>query len=138
MSWLVQTLLKSRPYLLESHDLESDEYNNLLIIEKKVETLYKAGILSEFDLKVLGLVSSGKSIHEIEKELDLNRVTISKLFINLCGRIAYFIGGVFTDEGFIAQVAKNNNLTNDQVKTVRNYISSKFKHKTIRKPIKNE
>ena len=138
MSWIIQTLLRDRPYLLESHDLESDDYNNLLLVEKKVDTLYKAGILLPFDIDVLRAVSNGDSVIDLEKKLGLNRVTISKLFISLCNRIAYFMGGGFTDEGYIAQVARDNRLTNNQVKILRKYISSKFKHKVIRKPIKNE
>ena len=138
MSWILQTLLRDRPYLLETHNLDSDEYNNLLLVEKKIDTLYKAEILSDFDLEVLRCVSSGKSSFELEKKLNLNRVTISKLFINLCERIAYFMGGSFTDEGYISQVARDNRLTNDQVKILRSYISGKFKHTVIRNPIKHE
>lgn len=138
MSWIIQTLLRDRPYLLESHNLDSDDYNNLLLVEKKIDTLYKAGLLSISDLDIIRAVSRGDSVTDLEKNLNLNRITISKKFIKLCDRVAYFMGGVFTTEGYISQVARNNRLTLDQVKILRNYISGKYKHKIIRKPIRND
>ena len=44
--WYIQHLLKNRLEIRTNGDIESDEFNDLIIIEKKIKSLYMADIIS--------------------------------------------------------------------------------------------
>jgi len=145
MGWLVEHLLKNKIEIKSkaldfsedvsnriSH-LETDEqYNDLIIVEMAVEVLYLEGSLSDFDMKIISYLSDGKYIINSEKYFGLSRGTITKHFQNICQRISYFLGGYFTDEGFIYEVATKNDLTEEQIDTLKRYIKSKYRHSVVR------
>ena len=110
-------------------DLESnDEFNDLILIEKKIEELYKDELLSDFDIEVIDYMSDGKPLSESKEYLGKGKQSISKHFSSICKRIGYFLGGHFTDEGFINEIAKNKNLTKEQIDKARKFMSSSYKY----------
>ena len=115
-----------------AQDIESDEYNNLLTVEAKIKELYSEGFLSDMDLYIIDLVSDGRPIKELEEPIGKCRITISKTFIQICNRIAYFLGGYFTDEGFLDELKSNNRLSDEDIDKARTYIEGKFKHTLMR------
>jgi hypothetical protein len=133
MSWVVQHLLRNRMTIKESQDIESDEYNNILVIEKKIKELHESGFLSDPDMYVIDLVADNRPLRELQENLGRSHVTTSDLFIQICERIAYFLGGYFTDEGFIHSMQKNYRLSDEDVDKLRSHIKGKFKHKLLRK-----
>lgn len=118
--------IKSNP------DFESDDYNNLLMIEKKVSELKNKNLLSSIELTIIGLMSEGKTFGDLEKILRMSRVTISKIFIKSCYKISYSLGGIFTDSGYIDYMKEKYKLTEKEVERLEEYIVSKFKHKIMR------
>lgn len=134
MSWIVQHLLRNKELIKSVPDIESDEYNNLLVVESKINELYNEGFLSDIDLSILQLVADGRPIRNLESEIDKNRITISKTFVQICDRISYFLGGYFTDEGFLDVLKSNYRLNDNQVSELKEYMSGKFKHKLMRNP----
>lgn len=134
MGWIVQHLLRNRESIRVREDIESDEFNDLIVVESKIKELFDSGFLSDMDLYVIEMVADGKPIRELEEAIGKNRITISKTFIQICDRISYFLGGYFTDEGFLDNMKKSYHLTEDQIDKLKAYMNGKFKHKLIRKP----
>jgi hypothetical protein len=135
MSWICENLLRNKVSILTEPDLESDEYNNLLVIESKINELYKEGFLSDLDMYILELVSDGRPLTELEQTLYKSRITVSKTFIQICSRIAYFLGGYFTDEGFLDNMKINYRLSDEDIEKLKLHMSGRFKHKLMkRKP----
>lgn len=106
--------------------IESDEFNDLMMIEKAVDELKELSLLSEEDLQVL--YSSGQGIYT---EGNKQRKTQARHFYFVCERIAYYLGGYFTDDGYLHYLAKKYKLTSKQVQLARAYMSSKFKNKNL-------
>lgn len=133
MSWIIQHLLRNGESIKTSPDIESEEFNNLLTVESKIDELYREGFLSDMDLFIIESMSDGKPMKELESKVDMNRVTISRTFIQICDRISYFLGGYFTDEGFIDNMKKNYKLDDSQIDHIKLHMQGRFKHKLIRK-----
>ncbi len=160
MSWIIQSLLNSREriknktyipveldYLAvgylesveensenghepgyEDPSITSDEFNDLLDVESAIDTLVSMGRISKEELDILYLPAGVKT--------DLyDRHTLSAKKKQICDRIAYFLGGYFTDDGYIEYMVDKYGLDQKQVETLTKYINGIHKHKIIRKPI---
>lgn len=103
----------------------SDDFNNLIIVEKKIKELYTNDLLSDFDIEIINFVSDGKPLSDARAALDRDRTTISKNFSIICERIAYFLGGSFTDEGLIEELTEKYNLTEKQVAKAYKYLENR-------------
>lgn len=131
MSWITQSLLNDKNYIKERKDIESDEFNDLLMVERAIETLIGKGLLNEEEQEIISMVSGDKAGF-MEKQKS-QRETIMKKYVAICERIAYFLGGYFTDDGYIAYIAKKHRLSDEQVEIMYNYIKSPFRHKVAKK-----
>jgi len=136
MSWVVQRLLMSTPRIKENPDFESDEYNDLLIIEKTIANLDSLGRLTPTEKQILSLVADGYLLKDISLALRISRETISKIFTNTCEKIAFSIGGDLTDFGFLEKLANDYNLSVADIDTVTDYMRSNLKHKLVKEPYK--
>lgn len=140
MSWIVEHLIRNRDSIKSMYGntdgLEEDVYNNLLVLEGKINELYDSGLLSDLDLIVIESANN----ESLKSQLSIvmkDRHTYSKIFSQICERISYFLGGYFTDDGFLESLSKAYKLSHEQVETVRQYMSSRFRHKMIRRTIYN-
>ena len=133
MSWIVQYLLRNKDIIKETHNIESDEFNNLIVVEGKIKELHSSGFLSDIDIWIVDLVSDGRPIRNLEEDVGKNRITISRTFIQICDRIAYFLGGYFTDDGFLESMKINYKLNDTEVDKLKLHMNGKFKHKLMRK-----
>ena len=110
----------------EDPSIEGDEFNDLLVIEKAVNELKELNLLSEQDIDIL---YGDREYHKTK----MNRDTHTKQYSLVCNRIAYYLGGYFTDEGYIQYLTRKYRLTEEQQETARLYMNSKFKNKVLRK-----
>lgn len=131
MSWIIQSLLNNKNTIHEANDLDSDQYNDLLLVEKAIKDLTEKGLLVEEDLDVIAEMTGDTP--GFDSKPKSQKETMYKKFFSVCDRIAYFMGDYFTDEGYIEYMQKKYRLDEEQTNTMRNYIKSKFKHKIIRK-----
>jgi hypothetical protein len=131
MSWIIQSLLNNKNYIREKNDIESDQFNDLILVEKTIEELSKKGLLSTTDLDIIAEMSG--DVSGFLGKPKSQRETENKKYSSICDRIAFYMGGYFTDEGYLAYMKTKHRLTEDQVETMRNYIASPFKHKIARK-----
>ncbi len=138
MSWYIQTLLRNSLEIKSKSDIESDEYNDLIVIEKKYNDLYKLGIITNDDISLIEYMKDGKPLVNSKEGFGKNRMGVSKDFVNLCNKIAFYLGGYFTDDGYIHYMKTKYHLTDEQVGKMIDYMSSKYKNKIIRKTKNNE
>lgn len=136
MSWIIQSLLRSSVELISQGDINNDEFNDLLIIEKKIENLYKDEIISEQEMLLLEYVKDGKPLANSKNDFGKNRISLSKDFVNLCNKIAFYVGGYFTDDGYVDYMKSKYKLSDKETEKMINYMKSKYKNKLIRKQTK--
>ena len=53
MSWIVQSLLNKRGELKEKADINNDDFNDLLVVERAIENLKSDGKLTEAEIDIL-------------------------------------------------------------------------------------
>ncbi len=151
MSWYVETLLKNK-YRLKNNifdyqrednnvsllvNLDDDSYNDIIQIEKLIEDLFEKGFIAPKEVEVLNAVSTGKSMNSLEKEIGIGRLVISKIFSTTCEKIAYILGGYFTDEGFINYMINKYKLNESQIEMMEKYMEGTYKSKTNKNIGKN-
>jgi len=129
MSWIIEEYIRQMPFILEEGNINADDYNNCLLIQKCVNELQEKNLLSEIEKDVLSAVYSGFNYVEISKILCVNSRTVSMTFDKVTDRIAYILGGEFSDASFLDRVQSlNSNIRSKDVQQI-------FKNKGI---IKNE
>jgi len=134
MSWIVQNLLRDRTKIKTSPDIDSDIYNDLLILESKIKDLSNSGLVDEYDLELVDFVSDGKPFSENTIEhLGRVRQSVSKDFKELCRKIAFYVGGEFTDEGYLAKMKRKYKLSDKQIELARDYMKGKYRFRISRK-----
>ncbi len=133
MSWIIESLIRDRWELKHNPDINSDSYNNILIIEKAIKELLEDKLITTLEVQIVNIISEGYTFSDIETKLGISRETTSKIFINTCKKIAYYLGGEFTDEGLIEHMELQYKLTPIQIDKLRKFMHSKLKHKIARK-----
>lgn len=103
-----------------------------------MKELYNKGFLSELDMFIIELASDGRSMAELAAAMGRAEPRISATFIQICERIAYFMGGYFTDEGFLENMKIEHRLTDEHIDKLRVHIKGKFKHRLMRSSILGE
>jgi hypothetical protein len=132
MSWIVQYLIKNSLQLKSKHDVDSDEYNNLLLMERKIEILDSHRVISSLEMNILNLFRNGCIPKEVAQILGLNRDTVAGIFIKICDKISFYLGGEFTDDGYITYMQEKYNLKEEEVEKLKKYMTGNLKHKLIR------
>jgi hypothetical protein len=97
MSRIIKEYIRLMPYILSKPNIESNAYNNCLLIQKCIDTLDKNCALSDVEKDVLTAVFSGFSFVEIAKILGISNRTASAVFTQVTDRIAFILGGEFSD-----------------------------------------
>lgn len=103
-------------------NFEDDQYSDLLIVEKKIKELYESQVLAKKELDILIGVSDGKSLIDLEGIVGMNRNTIAKILNSTCEKIAFILGGDFTDYGYLERMTQKYNLNEEQVKNLKEYM----------------
>lgn len=148
ISWYVAVLLKRRDQIRSNIvsskytsiepeitiNLDDEDYNNLLIVEKKLNELKRSRYLSRKEIRVIDCILNHKSYEDIRKATGFTRLTSSKLFERVCDRIAYLLGNGFTNEGYLASLGSKYKLTEEQINKARQFMSGnkRFSTNTIK------
>lgn len=143
MSWIVETILNNRNIIrsraIDQLNIESDEYNDLITIENAINSLLEKGKISDKELEILDMTGNGDTVSMVaSKEKGKRDKSLIKKYKNLCDRVAFYLGGYFTDEGYLNHMKLKYNLADDSIDALRLYINSKLKHRIKRKPITND
>jgi len=105
-------------------NLEEDEYRFLRQMEEKIKELVKTGQISELELNVIEMLSEGNSYKEVSKELNISRDSARKIFNTSCNKIAFSLGGVFTDEGYAEYIVEKYSLSEEDMERVMKLLES--------------
>lgn len=97
MSWIIGEYLKELPYIMEEPDINSDVYNNALIIQKTINDMGKKGLLTDFEKHVIMSIVEGFNFSEIARSQNVDRQRVSNTYKEVTDRIAFILGGEFTD-----------------------------------------
>ena len=129
MSWIVERLLIDRYRIKTNIPIDDDTWDRLIFLEKKITELYDEGLISDIEISVIRKMEENKSFSHIAIELGLSRSTVSKIFRNACNRIAFYLGGYYTDDGFLEALQNGYGLSNEEIRLVYEKINSKYRHK---------
>lgn len=130
MSWIIQSLLNERNTIRSTGDIDSDVFNDLLLVEGAIQKLRDRKLISDADMQIIEFFSNFENGIEKPK---FEGHTISKKYNQICNRIAYFLGGYFTNDGYLNYMAEKYKLTGEQLEVLENFINSRYRHKMIRK-----
>ncbi len=132
MSWIIQSLLNERNQIREKADISSDQYNDLIVIEKGIEEMTEKHLLTEKELETIKEASD--SVAELGKKPNYYQTRgLNKKYKEVCERLAEYLGDYFTDEGYVEYMRDKYKLTDVQVETLQNYMKSSYRHKLARK-----
>jgi len=111
MSWYVKSLILHSSDIRSIGELDSDSYISLLVLENKIKELVRRNLLSSKELEYIINISNTKSITESSKLLCVSRITLSKALNFACKKIAYYLGGDYTNPGYIDYIKSKYNLS---------------------------
>lgn len=106
-------------------DLEDDSYTLLLQIESKIKEMFIAKQITDREVIVLKMTSEGYSYREIAEFLDIGWRFVRKIFHSTSNKIAFSLGGVFTDEGYAEYMTTKYRLNDSQISKMINLMESK-------------
>jgi transcriptional regulator CtsR len=115
--------------------IEDDQFNDLIVVEKAIKELFEMGLISEYELKIIEMLEDGSFKKDVSRRLKIKRETLIKDFDVVCSRIAYYLGGYFTDDGFLSHMSERYRLTEEQIKKMKLYMRSRYRHKDMKKPL---
>ena len=124
--------MKNKVEIRSVNDIDSDEFNDLIVIEKRIQELHEDGIISDQEMLLLKYVEDGKPLVDSKDGFGKNRISLAKDFNKLCDKIAFYVGGYFTNDGYIDYMKIKYNLTDEQTKKMIDYMKSKYKNKLMR------
>jgi hypothetical protein len=104
MSWIIGEYIRQLPYIKEGADIDSDVYNNAIMIEKTISDLVEKNIITQRESDVIWAVSAGYSYSEIARMLSMHRLTISQIFKDVTDRVSFILGGELTDSAFLERL----------------------------------
>lgn len=105
-----------------SINFDDDIYNDLLILEKKIKEMKELGLLESKDIKILLGISMGFSFDEVGQKVEMDRKSIRLRFRRICDTVAFYIGGIYTDDGFVEYAREKYNLKQEQVEKLSKII----------------
>jgi hypothetical protein len=141
MAWYVEYLLRNT-YQIRSDimggnrssivDVDDPVYNDLLLVEKTVKFLISKKRISPRESNILDLLILGNNVNSISYKVKLTRVTVSEIISDICYRVGFILGGLFTDAGYVDYMEEKYGLTPQQCDIARKYITSNYKYSVRR------
>lgn len=131
--WYIEYLLKNREEIRLSNDLDSDLFNDLLIVEREIKRFLNSGLISDKELEILEVILNSRSLLSAQDKAKYRRATMSKIFKGTCQKLSLSLGGIFTDEGYIQYMIDKYNLKDEEIKKLSAFIQSKYRQKIMKK-----
>lgn len=134
MSWRIKTLLFNYVRIKTEQDIESDDFNDLIVLEKQIEKLYISKILSEEELKVLKAVAETGGVSPAAEKLGKSIFYTTEVLNRTCIRIENIVGNEFMDSKYLENLKEKYFLSDEDIEKLRAHMNSKYKFKIKRKP----
>jgi hypothetical protein len=111
-------------YLYYYVDVDNPSFEDLLLVESAFDTLYESGSLSDKEHVITLMMADNYSVKEISSKLKIKSRTVYMIFAKVSAKIAFYLGGYFTNEGFLDRICKKHSLTAKQINAL-NFIMEK-------------
>lgn len=115
MSWIVGEYIRQLHFIKERGNINSDVYNNVIMIEKTLDDMLKNDIITQRENDVVWAVSAGYSYSEIARILSIHRLTVSQIFKDVTDRISFILGGELTDSAFLERIGSIEPLSEEDM-----------------------
>jgi hypothetical protein len=131
MAWFIERLLTNSEKI-HLGGRESDMLGYLLTLENKAKELVGKGLFTKDEILLLNELMYGKTITQLSKEQNLSRVTTAMKIDALTDKLSMYLGGIYTDEGFLKYMQKTYKLTDKQVTQLEEKIKGNYKRFYLR------
>lgn len=115
MSWIIGEYIRQIHFIKERGNINSNSYNNAIIIEKTMDDMVKNNTITQRESDVVWSVSAGYSYSEIARVLGIHRLTVSQIFKDVTDRISFILGGELTDSAFLERIGKIEPLSEEDM-----------------------
>lgn len=115
MSWIVGEYIRQLHYIKEKGNINSDAYNNAIMIEMTLDNMLKNDTITQRESDVVWSVSAGYSYSEIARVLGMHRLTVSQIFKDVTDRISFILGGELTDSAFLERMESIESLSEEDM-----------------------
>jgi len=127
MSWFIERLLRNTEKIHGSLDVSSEIRDHLLTLESTISTLIKDSDLTEEELNILERLQGNPTITTMAKDMGLSRFTLVEKIERLVKKLAFILGGIYTDEGYLDYFQIKHKLSDDEIQAVRDKITGQYK-----------
>lgn len=148
MSWYVKTLVRYSKYIKETtynpkdmvtfvDDLSEDDsfgfisdpqyldmFNDLLAVEKAIKVLRERKTISDLEMAILILLSDGNTLTDIAIRSGVSQDSAKLALKTVTDKVGFYLGSVFTDEGYLDYLVENYNLTDEQMEKAERYMNN--------------
>jgi hypothetical protein len=133
MSWRIKILLFNYIKIKTEQDIESDDFNDLLLLEKEIEKLYDAKVISSTELSILKEVARLGGTSPAAEKLGRSITYITEMLNRTCAKIESTVGSAFLDSEYLAGVKEKYSLSDSDIIKLQEYMNSRYRFKTKRK-----
>ena len=131
MAWFIERLL-TNSVKLHSHKRDSEMLGYLLTLEVTIKELKKNDLFTFEEEELIEDLKKSKTITQLSKELGLSRVTTAKKIDILTDKLSMYLGGIYTDEGYLSYMQWRYKLTLVEVRALKEKITGNYKRFYLR------
>jgi hypothetical protein len=131
MAWFIERLL-TNSVRLHSNRLDSEMLGYLLTLESKIKKLKGKELLTFEEEELIYDLQHSKTITQLSKEMGLSRVTTATKIDALTEKLSMYLGGIYTDEGYLSYMQWRYKLNEREVQMLREKITGNYKRFYLR------
>jgi hypothetical protein len=131
--WLLEYLLLNSALIKEKADIDSDEFNYLLIVETEIKKFKEQNIFSEEELSFLDMLFSDRVVDQ-KRFTELSYKVLDKISLKL----SISLGGIFTDVGYLEYMKDKYKLTDEQLHVAEKFMLSRFRNRILHTPYRDK
>lgn len=136
MSWIVQHIINNHITIeanaLKTNDFDDSQYQDMIVIDEAIATLQSSGMVTDYELEVLDYVKAGGKFSTKIKTIKGDRGAQAKRYYDVCDRIAFFLGGYYTNDGYLDYMKSKYKLGDEELEVLRQYMTGNHKNKLLK------
>jgi bifunctional N-acetylglucosamine-1-phosphate-uridyltransferase/glucosamine-1-phosphate-acetyltransferase GlmU-like protein len=125
--WYIEFLLFNWRAIKLKEDLEAEDLNDLIVLEKKLQDLINNGFITKEELDLLKQIINCKSIYTLAKEINTDYRTLQVFLNSITNKLGTVLGDTFTDEYWISHMADKYNLNTEEVNKLKDHLSKPYR-----------
>jgi hypothetical protein len=133
MSYIVEEYITIANNIIQTQPFDSDEHINLMKIADAIVYLDSINKFVIYESTIINEIFLGSSFSEISRKYKISRYVIRTIFKNGCEKIANYLGGYFTTEGFIEYMREEYKLDDAKIRQLVELTNGRFMHRLKRR-----